>query len=228
MHNVTTRLARTCGKGKWKSNAQRDVLRFLYSFLAITIELLWVPIRIKSKDGQGRETIFHPMVPPHDYFEALSTQSDAVWNAVLGPAETATAYWRHQRGRPDFDSNCPEENEEGTCWPMFLFGDDAGVFNKPDEKYLVILCGSCLQRVSAWTGRLVLTILPTEWLLDDNTTLHDLNWAIQWSFRQGYLGINAEYNHLGQPLTKKMGKKRFARKGKLMAGGYTTHTKKKL
>ena len=138
------RIASLGTNGAHPANIERDMFSWLRQEGGLDLEFFWTPIRVSRDDEIGEETIWHPVLPPHEWLSALW---DCGWDrfsvTVLGPHEHAgiARFWDTVRNASWAQGHPGLHDEFATPWSSF--GDDASAGGTYNVRKFVVDILSC-------------------------------------------------------------------------------------
>ena len=204
-------LSRVGAEGKYKNNAQRDLMR-AWGRPSGAPDMYWHPIPIKGKDGEA-QVVQHPFVLPHQLFASLYRERPELFaSAIKGSDAARDSLWKHLapwvKGHPDLGSRSTSQ-----CIPLGLHGD-GGSYNKNDQLYVFTWNSLTGEGVSRDT-RNVATILKKSCMLPNGSTLQAVFHVLAWSLNALLEGKTPSVDPDGAPI---------AGGGQLLADGWSGAT----
>lgn len=177
-------LASVGSKGKWKSNAQRDLMR-CWGKPAGAPHFFWAAIPVKDSDGNPAVEQ-HPFILPHELLSRLYAENQELFQKSLGGQEVQRLlFWDNMNHVVD---SHPTLSQEGLakCIPLGIHGD-GGSFNKQDQLTVLTFNSLVGEGVTKQT-RFLITLVKKSKMLDDNSTLDAIFRIIAWSMNSLSVG----------------------------------------
>ena len=156
-------------------------------------ELYKFPIRCYKPNKIGAHEVMHYMLHPHEWVGHLYLRKRELFNkCFVGSAGDLVNYWRHELqlewtlAHPVLDPYRDLSAQDIPVYPVNFHGDGARYVNK--RKIIVISITGALCKLFGLLGRLVVTVVPEEFLLW-KLTLEQIYARIVWSFECLATGI---------------------------------------
>jgi hypothetical protein len=164
----------------------------------------------------------HAALLPHEVFGSMHSEAPDLFECLLtGGDNNLREYWDSMaQCDPSFVANHPvvvNHPDPTKRVPLGMHGDDAGMSGQ--ESVLAITWGSLAGcQSSTFDTRIAFSMVKTR--LVTESTMDDLYLVLQWSFEALATGRYPYNDHRGRPFALDHHPKRFARRGKLLAGGF--------
>jgi len=184
-------------KGKWASNAQRDLMKAWGKPLGAP-NFSWRTIPVKDKGGVAK-TIEQPFVLPHELFAKIFAERPEMFQqSLLGDEEDRQSLWSHLQ--PTVLEH-PHLSKSGTskCIPIGMHGD-GGAFNKEDN-LIALTFNSLVGQGKTTETRFLITLVKKSQLLSDGSTLNAIFRVITWSFNSLLQGCTPSFDPDGHPIS---------------------------
>jgi len=196
-------LAKIAAKGKWPSNAQRDLQRALGRPQG-SPEIYMTAIPVQDKEGNPT-VIQHPFVLPHELFSQLHAErEDMFLQCVRGDDKERNLLW-HQLGKLPVIQKHPTLKSEdlSSMVPVGLHGD-GGKFSHTDSLF-VVTWNSLVGQGTTAEQRFIITVIRKQQLLPDGSTLAAIFNVVSWSLNSLLVGRWPSTDEHGAPISKKGG-----------------------
>ena len=181
--------------GKYKNNAQRDLMRAFGRPLGAPS---FYKASIPMNDGDGNVKIVeHPFLLPHQMFAQLHRErKDKFQQCVVGDNSERMGLWAELRAHPIVDKH-PTLNKDSleNVVPIGIHGD-AAAFSHQDGLF-ILTWNSLVGQGTSKESRFVMTLFKKSELLPDGSTLNAIFRVISWSLNAMLAGKTPEVDEQG-------------------------------
>lgn len=189
------RLQKIGASGRWRSNAQRDLMRALGRPQGAPA-FYKASIPMRDRDGKAR-IAEHPFLLPHQMFAQLHLErGDKFQQCVAGDNAERMGLWAELSSHPVVDQHPSlDKGSLSKVVPIGIHGD-AAAFSHQDGLF-ILTWNSLVGQGTSKESRFVMTMFKKSDLLQDGSTLNAIFRVISWSLNALLAGVTPEVDENG-------------------------------